>query len=316
MSGLFAKHERDIRSKLMEALQRFGIKQVDVARETGIHHSSLSIWLQGKGKSNNPKIDEQIDNWLNNLYANKPKLAGTVLTRLEMLKGKRERGRVFEEFDDNSGFGNLIPISINIEIEGKKFKEIFFWELNEPYLRVESFAKILVDDNLLPSNFESEIVNQMNKQINQYLKFEKVEGEIIRTIKLDLRIGEFVLTDQFDWDINNPSNSPEEFARNLCADLGLGSDFILPITHSIKEQVLDHQKVFTNERRRYYQLMYNRGGVATGNTHKYVDSSNLFRDVYSDATEWQPIIKKISYDDIKKFEKKEERKLRYVQRKK
>jgi hypothetical protein len=62
--------------------------------------------------------------------------------------------------------------------------------------------------------------------------------------------------------------------------------------------------------------MYNRGGVATGNTQRYVDQSNLLRDVYSDATEWQPIIKKISYDDIKKFEKKEERKLRYVQRKK
>lgn len=35
MSGLFYSGERDIRTKLNEALQRYGIKQVDVARETG-----------------------------------------------------------------------------------------------------------------------------------------------------------------------------------------------------------------------------------------------------------------------------------------
>ena len=43
-------------------------------------------------------------------------------------------------------------------LEGKKFKEILFWELNEPYLRVESFAKIMVEDNQLPSSFENEII--------------------------------------------------------------------------------------------------------------------------------------------------------------
>jgi SWI/SNF-related matrix-associated actin-dependent regulator of chromatin subfamily B protein 1 len=313
MSGIFVKNERDVRSKLLDTLQKFGIKQVDVARETGIHHSSLSIWLQGKGKSNNPKIDEQIENWLNNLYANKPKLAGTTLTRLEMLKGKRERSKLIEDFDNNNGFGNLIPINVNIELEGKKFKEIFFWELNEPYLKVESFAKIIVEDNLLPQTFETEIINQMNKQINQYMKFDKIEGEIIKTIKLDLRIGDLVLTDQFEWDINNPDNFPEDFAQSLCTDLGLGSDFILPIAHSIKEQILDYQKTILNERRKYYQIMYNRNNSSY---NRIVDNNSILRDIYTENTEWQPVIKKISSVDIKKFEKKEERKLRYVQRKK
>lgn len=316
MSGIFGKSERDNRSKLLDALQRFGIKQVDVARETGIHHSSLSIWLQGKGKYTNPKIDEQIETWLNNLYANKPKLVGTTVTRLEMLKGKRDRSnKLNDDFDDNSGFGNLIPINVNIELEGKKFKEIFFWDLYEPYLKVEGFAKIIVEDNLLPQSFETEIINQMNKQINQYMKFEKIEGEIIRTIKLDIRIEDLVLTDQFDWDINNPANLPEEFAKSSCADLGLGSEFILPIAHSIKEQILDHQRTFMNERRRYYQLMYNRGNTNI-NKEKIIDMNTIIRDVFVENSEWQPVIKKISSVDIKKFEKKEERKLRYVQRKK
>ena len=79
-------------------------------------------------------------------------------TKLELLKGKRERCKINEDYDNNHGFGNLIPININIELEGKKFKEIFFWELYEPYLKVENFAKILVDDNQLPSSFENEII--------------------------------------------------------------------------------------------------------------------------------------------------------------
>jgi hypothetical protein len=48
----------------------------------------------------------------------------------------------------------------------------------------------------------------------------------------------------------------------------------------------------------------------------HYDPSNILRDVYYDTTEWQPVVKKISNDEIKKLEKKEERKIRYTQRKK
>lgn len=50
-----------------------------------------------------------------------------------------------------------------------------------------------------------------------------MRGELIRVIKLNVRMGGYVLRDEFEWDVNNPSNSPEEFAACLCADLGLGS---------------------------------------------------------------------------------------------
>jgi len=48
----------------------------------------------------------------------------------------------------------------------------------------------------------------------------------------------------------------------------------------------------------------------------YYNASNIIRDVYFDSSEWQPYVKKISSDEIKKLEKKEERKIRYTQRKK
>lgn len=52
------------------------------------------------------------------------------------------------------------------------------------------------------------------------------------------------------------------------------------------------------------------------NVRKQIDFNTLIRDIYNDSSEWQPLVKKISYDEIKKYEKKEERKIRYVQRKK
>jgi transcriptional regulator with XRE-family HTH domain len=78
--------EKDVRSRVIEALQRYGLKQVDVARETGlniqspdsntpagVHHSTLSLWLQGKIKGHVVKVEETLDQWLQNLYANKPR---------------------------------------------------------------------------------------------------------------------------------------------------------------------------------------------------------------------------------------------------
>ena len=43
--------------------------------------------------------------------------------------------------------------------------------------------------------------------------------------------------DQFEWDISNPENTPEEFALSLCKDLGLGGEFVTAIAYSIRGQV-------------------------------------------------------------------------------
>lgn len=45
------------------------------------------------------------------------------------------------------------------------------------------------------------------------------------------------LVDQFEWDISNPDNTPEEFALSLCKDLGLGGEFVTAIAYSIRGQV-------------------------------------------------------------------------------
>ena len=106
-------------------------------------------------------------------------------------------------------------------------------------------------------------------------------------------------------DINNPDNDPEEFARNICIDLGLGTEFIVPITHSIREQILEFQKKANNEKNNYYYGSYYR----QPNKRNIIDTNNYISEIFTEASEWDPDVKHINEEEIKKFEKKEERKI-------
>jgi hypothetical protein len=57
----------------------------------------------------------------------------------------------------------LIPIKLDLEFEGRRLKDIFLWDKNEPYQTLESFAKILMEEHNLPISFESEIISSMRK---------------------------------------------------------------------------------------------------------------------------------------------------------
>jgi transcriptional regulator with XRE-family HTH domain len=37
--------KKDLKARIYEILQKHNIKQVDLAREIGIHHSTLSLWM-------------------------------------------------------------------------------------------------------------------------------------------------------------------------------------------------------------------------------------------------------------------------------
>lgn len=89
------------------------------------------------------------------------------ISKLNLLKSPNTR---IEDNDPllegafNNGFGTLVPIKLDMEMEGKKLKESFLWDKNEPYLTLEAFAKILIEEHSLPAPlFEQEIVNTMRK---------------------------------------------------------------------------------------------------------------------------------------------------------
>lgn len=156
---------------------------------------------------------------------------------------------------------------------------------------------------------------------------KSVVGEIIRPIKLYIRINNFLLRDQFLWDINNPANSPEAFASTIIADLGLTNEFFLPIAHSIREQIRQHWTTYLQEE------MYKAPVVDKNNTEGIEqDLSKIFRnpgmlenhiiathhsyEQTKDAALWSPMIQQLSEGDVAKFEKQEERNARYAKRRK
>lgn len=57
-------------------------------------------------------------------------------------------------------------------------------------------------------------------------------------------MGNISLVDQFEWDMSEKQNDPEEFALKLCAELGLGGEFVTAIAYSIRGQLAWYQRTY------------------------------------------------------------------------
>lgn len=65
---------------------------------------------------------------------------------------------------------------------------------------------------------------------------------LIFSVQLDISFGVRRLEDNFEWDISDKRNSPEQFAESYCIDLGLSGEFKTAIAHNIREQVQVYEK--------------------------------------------------------------------------
>ena len=86
------------------------------------------------------------------------------------------------------------------------------------------------------------IKQQLESHPSDMLYEENTDQRVI--VKLNIHVGNVSLNDQFEWDISEPQNSPEEFAKTLAAELGLGGEFVTSIAYSIRGQLAWHQKTF------------------------------------------------------------------------
>ena len=68
-------------------------------------------------------------------------------------------------------------------------------------------------------------------------------NHLLFLMQINLRINNQLLQDNFEWDINNPLASPEDFSARLCAELNVGTEFVVPIAHAVREQVLQARRV-------------------------------------------------------------------------
>lgn len=149
----------------------------------------------------------------------------------------------------------LVPVRLDIELDKLRLRDTFTWNLHEKTIAQQHFTQYLLEDLKIPPENFNEVARQVNlemqDQIQNYYPHIIVEDgpleagrpysdhkddELRIMIKLNITIGRITLVDQFEWDINNALNSPEEFARKMAWENALSGEFTTAIAHSIREQ--------------------------------------------------------------------------------
>ncbi|GBP55737.1 hypothetical protein EVAR_23547_1 [Eumeta japonica] len=215
----------------------------------------------------------------------------------------------------------LVPIRLDMEIEGQKLRDTFTWNKNESIITPEQFAEVLCDDlELNPSTFIPAIAMSIRQQIEAFpseppaILEEQSDQRVV--VKLNIHVGNTSLVDQWrgewraetqtrmckhstrysprnflrnlrarperffgreskgmsgecelvffthspsfgrllapnwiallhvEWDMSEKENNPEQFAMKLCAELGLGGEFVTGIAYSIRGQLGWHQRTY------------------------------------------------------------------------
>lgn len=147
----------------------------------------------------------------------------------------------------------LVPIRLDIDYDKIKLRDTFTWNMHDRTIPLELFAEQLVEDFHLPLQPQliHMVADSIRAQVTDYhphvffaddpldlsLPYTAYKNDDMRVlIKLNITIGQHTLVDQFEWDINNPLNIPEDFAILLTRDLQLSGEFTTAIAHSIREQ--------------------------------------------------------------------------------
>lgn len=149
----------------------------------------------------------------------------------------------------------LVPVRLDIELDRLKLRDTFTWNLHDRVTDPVLFAQTLVEDFQIPPELRQNVMQQIDREIHEqvhdyyphaffddepldpsqsYSAYKNDEMRIL--IKLNITIGQHTLVDQFEWEINNPFNAPEDFAKQMAADLSLSGEFTTAIAHSIREQ--------------------------------------------------------------------------------
>ncbi len=149
----------------------------------------------------------------------------------------------------------LVPVRLDIEWDKIRLRDTFTWNMHDRVVPPELFASQLVEDFGLPLEQCRGLMEQISTSIREqsqdfyphvfidegpddphlpYIAYRDDELRIV--IKLNITIGQHTLVDQFEWDINNSSDSPELFARQMATDLSLSGEFVTAIAHDIREQ--------------------------------------------------------------------------------
>ena len=99
------------------------------------------------------KVPDAIETYLDNFMSSKPRINSMHLSKLNSLKQPNNRLTDTSLYDQpENQFGSLIPMKIELDLEGgQRLKELFLWDKNEPYMTLEGFARIMIEEHGLNS---------------------------------------------------------------------------------------------------------------------------------------------------------------------
>ena len=135
----------------------------------------------------------------------------------------------------------LFPVAL--DLPDWKLKDAFLWP-SENTLTPQDFAAVLVKDCGLPEEAVRVVAKKLTSQIGRWAAVWEAKWQQLssgggaaadpRLFVLDVDLGECVLRDRFEWDINNLANSPERFAEELVCDLGLKREHEAAVAHAVR----------------------------------------------------------------------------------
>lgn len=202
----------------------------------------------------------------------------------------------------------IIPITLNFEHGGHQINDFFTWNINDRSITPDEFATIYCRDLDFPNStvLHSQIVSSINEQLQEY---ETVAAVVVPdlqvivnlTCSLDNRLYE----DNFQWNLNDKSVSPEKFAEIVVQDLGLPRDFMPAIAHA-------HHEYLLRVKREWLEGHLNQEHVPNGAAFGYLSGIRL--DVDELGVSWCPKVEVLTQEEIQKREIEKERNLRRLKR--
>ncbi|XP_050239553.1 chromatin structure-remodeling complex protein BSH isoform X3 [Quercus robur] len=203
---------------------------------------------------------------------------------------------------------NLVPIRLDIEIDGQRFKDAFTWNPSDPDSEVVVFAKRTVKDLKLPPAFITQIASSIQTQLTE---FRSYEGQ-------DMYSGEKIVPIK---DMNNFESDPEEFARTFCKDLGIEDPEVGPaIAFAIREQLYEIATQSVASARESRISKKGRRGTEHATSSKSsgsaLDLVKLFgyrSSVVRKRKDWdvyEPIVDHLSNEEVDALEAREDRNIR------
>ncbi|GJE98995.1 SNF5-domain-containing protein [Phanerochaete sordida] len=151
---------------------------------------------------------------------------------------------------------SLVPIRVEFETDTHRIRDCFVWNLHEDLIPPEVFARSFVQDLDLPEHPWVELVaNQIRAQLEEHEGVASMDFDIANPfgpgedevpecrviLSIDVQIATYHLLDHIEWDLLSPL-TPEQFASQLCADLGLAGEAVPLVAHALHEELIKHKR--------------------------------------------------------------------------